>query len=162
MTNDEETPTIETTGARNVTRWPLWAAAVAAAIAATLMVVTVVGWRMAEGDADDATARADAAEARAAQQSEDLRAARTATEEAHGQAEVLDGMIQPGMAGELAGVYLRLAVAACTDRTADPSEVIDQVATDATAASELLAAHPGWEQAIDVAAIDQARANCDE
>lgn len=136
-------------------------AGLAAAVAAVLMVVTVAGWRVAEGDADDAIARADAAEARAEQQSEDLRAARTATEEAQAQAEVLDGMIQPGMAGELAGVYLRLAVAACTDRTADPSEVIDQVATGATEASELLAAHPGWEQAIDEAAIDVVRDNCD-
>lgn len=161
MPNDAETPTSET-GARHVTRWPLWAAAVAATIAATLMVVAVVGWRVAEGDADDAIARADAAEARAAQQSEDLGAARAATEEAQGQAEVLDGMIQPGMAGELAGVYLRLAVAACADRTADPSEVIDQVATEATAASELLASHPGWELAIDESAVDPARANCDE
>ena len=162
MSNDAETPTIEPPGARHVTRWPLWAAAVAAAIAATLMVVAVVGWRVAEGDANGAIARTDTAEARVAQQSDDLRAARTATEEAQAQAEVLDAMIQPGMAGELAGVYLRLAVAACTDRTAVPSEVIDQVATEATAASELLASHPGWEQAIDEAAIDQARANCDE
>ena len=64
------------------------------------------------------------------------------------------------MADELGGVYLRLAVAACADPEAETAAVIEQVASEASAASATLASHPGWEQALDGGAVAEAVANC--
>ena len=150
----------ESQGPSRGRRWPVRVAATVAVVSAVLMVGAVFAWHQADGRADDVEERATAAERHAGEVARGIETAAGSTEDAEARAVVLAGLLRPGMADELQGVYLRLAVAACADREAPAQAVIDAVAADVSESSDTLSGHPGWETAISAERVADARAAC--
>lgn len=141
-------------------RWPLWFAGAAATGAAVFMIVALMGWRSAEHAADEDVAQVAAANDEAADLAQERRQANGQVDEVGTQVETLEGLLRPGTAEALEGVYLNIIQVGCAQQGRDIETVVADVADD-VAADSPLAAHPGWEQAIDREAVAEALENCE-
>lgn len=141
-------------------RWPLWLAGAAATGAALFMIVALMGWRSAEHDADEAETQVATANDEAAELVQERRQANGQVDEADTEVEMLEGLLRPGTAEALNGVYLGIIQVGCAHQGRDIETVVADAAGD-VAADSPLAAHPGWEQAIDREAVGEALESCE-
>lgn len=134
-------------------RWPLWVAVGLVGLLTVAAVVTTIGASQAEEAADDA--EAEVVEARQANQTAraDLREVRTDTRAARQDLRVHRGLVAPGMADTLQAAYLLLAAEVCVSDSPEAPEALQRAADTVSGQVPALAAHEGWEAAVDPARI---------